>query len=82
MIFHFRSSYSLDLHAFVPITLVFMSMSYSRPFEYHFQKFLGLLSHKNESLVTLIHPWKNYGAIGDFMDLGYDFVPFSMRADV
>ena len=72
MIFHFRSSYSLDLHAFVPITLVFMSMSYSRPFEYHFQKFLGLLSHKNES------SW----AMGGFMDLGFGFVLFvTMQMD-
>lgn len=76
MMFHDRSSYSWDLHAFIPITFVFMSMSYSIPIEYHFHMLLGLVSHKNESLVILINPCMSFWAMGGFMDLGFGVVLF------
>lgn len=57
-----RSSVALGFHAFFPIMMVYFKM------------FLGLISHKNESLDTLLRSCMSYKALGDFLDIGCDFV--------
>ena len=72
----------MGFYAFCPIILVLVIMGYSRPSECLLLMFMRLLSHKNESLGTLIHLCMSSWALGNFMGLGFGIVLFvTMQMD-